>query len=96
MNKLFNIQNPVASFIPFKKDILRFTCSVLLFLILFTAAAQDKKTALQEKKRKLLEEIEFTQKTLTKTKASKEATLADLQALSKQIELRQKLIKLIS
>jgi len=93
LNKLFNIQNPVASFIPFKKDILRFTCSVLLFLILFTAAAQDKKTALQEKKRKLLEEIEFTQKTLTKTKASKEATLADLQALSKQIELRQKLIK---
>ena len=55
--------------------------------------AQDKKATLEAKKQKLLDEIEFTQKVLTKTKASKDATMADLQALTKQIELRQKLIR---
>ena len=54
--------------------------------------SQDKKTALEAKRKKLLEEIKFTQKVLTETKASKAATIADLTALSKQIELRQKLI----
>ena len=72
-------------------------CKSLLFLLLITSSlvltAQDKKATLEAKKKKLLEEIEFTQKLLTKTKASKDATMADLQALTKQIELRQKLIK---
>ena len=68
---------------------------LLTFLLscFFYVNAQDKKATLEAKKKKLLDEIEFTQKVLTKTKASKDATLADLQALSKQIELRQKLIK---
>ncbi len=69
----------------------------LLFIFLisfsFLLFAQDKKASLEAQKKKLLEEIEFTQKVLTKTKASKDATLADLQALTKQIELRKKLIK---
>lgn len=66
-----------------------------LFLITFSLllSAQDKKATLEAKKKKLLEEIQYTQKLLTKTKASKEATLADVQALTKQVELRQKLIK---
>lgn len=84
---------------------LRFQCSgrnnllkygltfIFLFTVLFSVSAQDKKATLEAKKQKLLEEIEFTQKVLTKTKASKDATMADLQALSKQIELRQKLIR---
>jgi septal ring factor EnvC (AmiA/AmiB activator) len=59
----------------------------------FSAFSQDKKAALQAKKKKLLEEIQFTQKLLTKTKASKDATMADLAALTKQIELRKKLIR---
>jgi peptidoglycan hydrolase CwlO-like protein len=64
-------------------------------MVLFSVSlsAQDKKATLEAKKKKLLDEIEFTQKLLTKTKASKDATLSDLQALSKQIELRKKLIK---
>ena len=68
---------------------------LLTFLLscFFYVNAQDKKATLEAKKKKLLDEIEFTQKVLTKTKVSKDATLADLQALSKQIELRQKLIK---
>ncbi len=57
------------------------------------AFTQDKKAALEAKKKILLEEIEFTQKLLTKTKASKASTMADLTALSKQIELRKKLIR---
>lgn len=69
----------------------------LIFLLLLSSflfiSAQDKKATLEAKKKKLLDEIEFTQKLLTKTKASKDATMADLQALTKQIELRQKLIK---
>lgn len=68
-------------------------CAMFLFSISLSALAQDKKSALEAKKKKLLDEIEYTQKLLTKTKASKDATLADLQALSKQIELRQKLIR---
>ena len=72
----------------------KFIClSSLLLMVVLSVSAQDKKATLQAKKQKLLEEIEFTQKALTKTKASKDATVADLQALSKQIELRQKLIK---
>lgn len=62
-------------------------------LISLSSVAQDKKATLEAKKQKLLDEIQFTQKLLTKTKASKDATMADLQALTKQIELRQKLIK---
>ncbi len=68
------------------------TC-LFVFVVLFSVSAQDKKATLEAKKKKLLEEIEFTQKVLTKTKASKDATMADLQALTKQIELRQKLIR---
>ncbi len=64
-----------------------------MMLVLSTSSfSQDKKTALEAKRKKLLEEIKFTQKVLTETKASKAATIADLTALSKQIELRQKLI----
>ena len=69
----------------------------LLFLLLITfsllLSAQDKKASLEAKKKKLLEEIQFTQQVLEKTKASKDATLADLTALTEQIKLRQKLIK---
>lgn len=73
---------------------LKFSILLLLsVLISFSVFSQDKKATLEAKKKKLLDEIEFTQKLLTKTKASKDATLADLQALSKQIELRQKLIR---
>ncbi len=73
-------------------DVIKF--SVFLFLITFSllASAQDKKSTLEAKKKKLLDEIKFTQQVLEKTKQSKDATLADLTALSEQIKLRQKLI----
>jgi murein hydrolase activator len=68
----------------------------IIFLILTATGAlaqSSSKEKLEAKKKKLQDEIQYTQKLLTKTKASKDATLADLAALTKQIELRQKLIR---
>ena len=65
----------------------------MLVLFFLPSFSQDKKASLEAKKKMLMEEIQFTQKLLTKTKASKDATMADLAALSKQIELRKKLIR---
>lgn len=69
---------------------------LVVFLCLFisiSSNAQDKKATLEAKKQKLLQEIEYTQKLLSETKANKKASLADVQALTKQVELRKKLIK---
>lgn len=65
---------------------------MMMLFSIKSSFSQDKKSALEEKRKKLLDEIKFTQKLLTKTKASKDATLADLTTLTKQIELRQNLI----
>lgn len=62
-------------------------------LSFFSVTAQDKKTQLEAKRKKLEEEIKFTQKLLQKTKANKDATMADLNALNEQIKLRQTLIE---
>lgn len=75
------------------KSVFRFSFFFFLLINSLLLSGQDKKSALEAKRKKLLEEIKFTQKALTETKASKAATMSDLTALSKQIELRQKLIK---
>lgn len=54
--------------------------------------AQANKDDLEQKRKQLLEEIQYTQKLLNKTKENKKASMADLNALNNQIELRQKLI----
>ena len=92
MNNYKNIASKFLSF-PLKKEQFVWIVLGMFLLTNFSMLAQDKKATLQAKKKKLLDEIAFTQKSLDKTKASKDATLADLQALSRQIELRQKLIK---
>ena len=51
-----------------------------------------KKDELEAQRKKLLEEIQYTQNLLNKTKENKKASLADLNALNKKIELQQKLI----
>jgi len=66
---------------------------VCMALSFFSVTAQDKKTQLEAKRKKLEEEIKFTQKLLQKTKANKDATMADLNALNEQIKLRQTLIE---
>lgn len=65
---------------------------LLLIILSISSFGQDKKASLEAKKKKLLDEIKFTQQALAKTKESKDATLADLTALTEQIKLRQKLI----
>jgi septal ring factor EnvC (AmiA/AmiB activator) len=92
LNNYKNIASKFLSF-PLKKEQFVWIALGMFLLTNFSMLAQDKKATLQAKKKKLLDEIAFTQKSLDKTKASKDATLADLQALSRQIELRQKLIK---
>ena len=71
--------------------------SVLLIFFLswitLFSFANDSKATLEAKKKKLLEEIQYTQQLLSETKAFKKTTLADVQALNKQIELRKRLIK---
>lgn len=54
------------------------------------------KKELEVKKRKLLQEIAMTQKVLAETQENKEATLAQLVALNKQIAARENLITTIS
>lgn len=92
MNKHSNILLSFLNLSFNKEKHILLLCGMLL-LSIFSSSAQDKKATLQAKKQKLLDEISLTQKALNKTKQSKDATLADLQALSRQIELRQKLIK---
>lgn len=66
--------------------------AILLFLLMsFSLLAQDK-TALENKRKKLESEINYTQNLLKKTQATKNASLNDLVTLDKQISLRKELI----
>ncbi|KAF0198369.1 MAG: membrane-bound metallopeptidase [Bacteroidetes bacterium] len=57
---------------------------------------QDKKTQLQQKKAKIEEEINYTNKLLNETKKNKQVSLNQLVLLNKQIGKRQELISTIS
>ena len=61
-------------------SIFKFIVLAMMLVSSTSSFSQDKKTALEAKRKKLLEEIKFTQKVLTETKASKAATIADLTA----------------
>jgi murein hydrolase activator len=67
-----------------------FTTVVVLFFSI-VLHAQDK-TALENKRKKLESEINYTQNLLKKTQATKDASLNDLVTLDKQISLRKELI----
>jgi len=58
--------------------------------------AQDKKTQLQQKKAKIEEEINYTNKLLDETKKNKQASVNQLVLLNKKITKRQELISAIS
>jgi septal ring factor EnvC (AmiA/AmiB activator) len=57
---------------------------------------QDKKSQLQQKKAKIEEEINYTNKLLSETKKNKQVSLNQLVLLNKQIGKRQELISAIS
>ncbi|MHC1777413.1 MAG: murein hydrolase activator EnvC [Lentimicrobium sp.] len=69
---------------------------VMLMIFVSGVNAQDKKTQLQQKKAKIEEEINYTNKLLEETKKSKQVSLNQLVLLNKQINKRQELISAIS
>ncbi|MCB9016940.1 MAG: peptidoglycan DD-metalloendopeptidase family protein [Lentimicrobiaceae bacterium] len=70
--------------------------AILGMLVSPNAAAQNSKAQLQQKKAKIEEEINYTNKLISETKKSKQASLNQLVLLNKQISKRQELISVIS
>lgn len=69
---------------------------VLLSFFIPTLHAQDKKSQLQARKAKIEEEINYTNKLLSETKKTKQASLNQVVLLNKKISKRQELINAIS
>jgi len=73
--------------------------SVIAFFMILVVPqlyGQDKKSQLQQKKAKIEEEINYTNKLLNETKKNKQVSLNQLVLLNKQIGKRQELISAIS
>lgn len=70
-------------------------CRLLLFFVFsltfHTLYAQDR-TAMENKRQKLLEEIRYTERLLSKAKKDAQATLSDITALNHKISLRERLV----
>ena len=74
-------------------------CSFYLTIILIflsVAAIGQTKEELQDKKKKLLEEIEYTNELINKTKASQTNSMDELVKLNKKIETRAEIIETIN
>lgn len=70
---------------------------IILFIgVGFAIAQNQSKDDLQSKKRQLIKEIEQTNRILRETQKNKKATLTQLNALVKQIQVRERLINTIS
>jgi len=70
---------------------------IILFVgVGFAIAQNQSKDDLQSKKRQLIKEIEQTNRILRETQKNKKATLTQLNALVKQIQVRERLINTIS
>ncbi len=72
-----------------------FILSFLLLLLTFASFAQTAKE-LEEKKKRLQDDIKYTNKLLDETENSKKKSLNQLRLLGTKIEMRQELIKTIS
>lgn len=72
------------------------TTFFLLFLYPTGACCQDKKTQLQEDKKRIEEEIEYTNKLLNETKKSKKSSLNQLVILNNKIRKREALVSNIN
>lgn len=67
--------------------------SFLLLLVAMAGIAQQNRKELEDKRRKLLKDIEQTSNLLNQTKQTKEATLSRYVTLQKQISKRQQLVE---
>ena len=76
----------------------RLKCSLFIWMLVFclTPILAQTKHELQSKKQKLLEEIEYTNKLLDKTKKSQTNSIDELVKLNKKIEVRAEIIRTIS
>ncbi|MCF8275360.1 MAG: peptidoglycan DD-metalloendopeptidase family protein [Flavobacteriales bacterium] len=69
--------------------------AALVFVLMGHWAIAQNKTELEQQKKQLLKDIEFTNKLLNETEANKKATLNELNLLSTKINKRQQLINTI-
>ena len=76
----------------------RLKCSLFFILLVFSLSSlvAQTKHELQSKKQKLLEEIEYTNKLLNKTKKSQTYSIDELVKLNKKIKARAEIIRTIS
>ena len=73
----------------------KYIFSVLLFLIALASFGQTAKE-LEEKKKRLQDDIKYTNKLISETENSKKKSLNQLRLLNTKIEMRQELIKTIA
>jgi len=71
------------------------TFSLFLFLTISLISLAQSKTELQDKKRKLLEEIKYTNELISETKKSQTSSMDELVKLNKKIEARAEIISTI-
>ncbi|MCB0739396.1 MAG: hypothetical protein KDC92_17950, partial [Bacteroidetes bacterium] len=69
-----------------------FLSLIFLFICFSHSALAQDKTALENKRAKILEEIRYTERLLSNTKKSVNTNLSDLTALKRKISLRESLI----
>ncbi|HLO90752.1 MAG TPA: peptidoglycan DD-metalloendopeptidase family protein [Lentimicrobium sp.] len=74
----------------------RFLAVIAFMAISVNGSSQDKKSQLEARKAKIEEEINYTNKLLSETKKSKQASLNQVVLLNKKILKRQELINAIS
>jgi SMC interacting uncharacterized protein involved in chromosome segregation len=77
------------------KNVLIFCLGMALAVQAFAQSGLSKQE-LENKKKKLLKDIQYTQSVLERTKQNKETTMQSLLALRKQIEARENLITTIN
>lgn len=78
---------------------MKYLVSILLFICLLNShagIAQKNKSQLEKEKKENLKKIDEAQKILTETEIKKKATIGQLKAINRQIQVRRALIKAIS
>lgn len=79
-----------------KKSLMLIVGLLIANFFVISLVAQDDPKQLESKRKKLENEIEYTNKLLDKTKENKSATLNDLRLLNKKIEQRDELVSTLN
>lgn len=73
-----------------------FSLCLILTLVCFDGLAQKNKSQLEKEKKENLKKIDEAQKILTETELERKATIGQLKAINRQIQVREALIKSIT